>query len=81
MVKISHCVFWALAALAARATPSGARLYQVPINTTTRGTTNHRRSLTGGSDIDLDNLYQARGVQYADLKVGMCGFFFCVWSF
>lgn len=43
-----------------------ARLFQVPIG----GGVHHRRGLTGGSDIDLDNLYQARGVQYADLKVG-----------
>ena len=43
-----------------------ARLFQVPIS----GGVQPRRGLVEGSDIDLDNLYQARGVQYADLKVG-----------
>ena len=47
---------------------ASARLFHVPIG---------RRDATAGSnhrildDVDQDNLYQARGVQYADLKVGM----------
>lgn len=42
-----------------------ARIYQVSL-----GGNNQRRNLADAADIDLDNLYQARGVQYADLKVG-----------
>lgn len=46
-----------------------ARLYHLPLGRVNND--NHFRHLaTGDADADQDNLYQARGVQYADLKVG-----------
>eukprot|EP00547_Thalassionema_nitzschioides_P003963 CAMPEP_0194202438 /NCGR_PEP_ID=MMETSP0156-20130528/2450_1 /TAXON_ID=33649 /ORGANISM="Thalassionema nitzschioides, Strain L26-B" /LENGTH=746 /DNA_ID=CAMNT_0038927927 /DNA_START=339 /DNA_END=2579 /DNA_ORIENTATION=- len=55
--------------LAAALAPAGARLYHVPIgklDTASKGT--HR--MLDAENFDQDNLYQARGVQYVDLKVG-----------
>ena len=45
-----------------------ARLYHFPL---VGRTDSHHRTLSVQTDpVDLDALYQARGVQYADLKVG-----------
>lgn len=46
-----------------------ASLYHIPLGRI-GGNNNHRRSLAEGDNVDLDALYQARGVQYADLEVG-----------
>lgn len=64
-MKISSLLFGLTAAF-----PVGARLYHVPIGKLDAVGTQKRVLDATEDDIDQDNLYQARGVQYVDLKVG-----------
>lgn len=47
-----------------------ARLFHLPLGGSDKQNGDPRRRLADASAVDQDNLYQARGVQYVDLKVG-----------
>ena len=80
-MKVSACFGFAVAAVFSAMVVAEARLQHVPLGSIAEARLRHvplgrrvgdlHRSLAeADDDVDQDNLYQARGVQYADLKVG-----------
>jgi len=69
-MKFASVCYYSLALVACMAAAEG-RLFHVPL-TTQQDYHRGGRSLANADpeDVDLDNLYQARGIQYAALKVG-----------
>ena len=73
---MKHFNFFSSTVVAALiASVAEARLYHLALGTTVSNANRNNRGLASvasspSSETDLDNLYQARGVQYVDLKVG-----------